>query len=71
MGSVFPTIADLLATTTAGIASLGQYLVLPLLAIPFVVTVVIVAIVFFRRWVLKAIRGAASMGGRRGRGRRR
>lgn len=71
MGSTFPAISEIIATSTANVTSLATYLVLPIVGLTFAVTVVIVATAFVRKWVLKGVRGAAGVGGKRGRGKRR
>lgn len=70
MGSLFPSISTIISSSTADAASLGGYVIAPTLVLAFAVTVVIVASVFVRKWVLRGVRGAAGVRGR-GRGRRR
>lgn len=69
MGAVFPSIAQIIATTTfsvdpssstllvaGSIPTLAGYLALPLIALAFVVTVVIMGIRYFRKWLLRGVR---------------
>lgn len=70
MGSLFPAISTIIASSTADAASLGGYIIAPTLVLAFSVTVVVVASVFVRKWILGGVKRAAGVRGK-GRGRRR
>jgi len=59
MGSTFPAISTVIASSTTDVSSLAGYLLLPLVALAFTVTVVVVAIKYVRKWLLSGVRKAA------------
>lgn len=56
MGATFPAISLVITSSTADVASLAGYLALPLIALAFVVTVVVMGIKYFRKWLLRGVR---------------
>lgn len=70
MQSVFPSVSNIIASSTTDIASLANYVTAPVIVVAFIFVVVVAATVYFRRKILGAIKGV-TRGGRRGRRRMR
>lgn len=71
MGSLFPTIGAVIASSTADSVSLAGYVTLPVISITFAVAVVIAATLLVKKLLVGGVRRATGTGSRRGRGRRR
>lgn len=71
MGSTFPSVAQVIASSTTDISSLAGFLSLPVIFLAFVFVVVTAGIIYFRKGLLGVIRKVTGMGRRGGRRRRR
>lgn len=71
MGSLFPTVSTIIASSTADAASLAGYVTAPLIVVAFAFAAVIAATLYFRKKLVGSVYKVAGVRGRRGRGRRR
>jgi len=67
---VFPSISDVIASSTANIGDLAGFLTLPVVALGFSITVVVAGTLMVKKWLNGSVRRVTGTGGRRGKKRR-